>query len=245
MINWYTKTATLRQKLLVAFALVGLLSLAAPILIWTQERGVAATLHDPRHRAALFDLSSFTLVAMLAQAGATVLLALGFSRSIYLPYLATIERLEKLAKGDLETPVAYVQFENCVGRAARAIQTWREDARDRLDLQAQAARDAEQVQVQVAELSTAFDRKTEDQTRAIEALAEALDALAAGDLTARVPDAVSDDYVKLRNDFNGAMNALQTAMSGVVGNVHGMSNGGARDHRRRRRPVASHRTAGR
>ena len=224
MINWYMKTATLRQKLLLAFAAFGVLSLAVTALIWTQEAGIASTLRDPRHRAALVGAANLTLVAMVLQTAASALLALGLARSIYPPYLATIERLEKLAKGDLDTPVIFTEHRNCIGRASRAMHTLRADALERLDLQATAAGHGEQMQVQVAELTAAFDRKAQDQTRAVLALAEALDALAAGDLTARVP-ILSDDYVKVRNDFNGAMNALQTAMSGVIGNVHGMGNG--------------------
>ena len=225
MINWYMKTATLRQKLLVAFAVVGVLSLTAALLIWTQERGIAATLQDTRHRAALSGTANLTLLAMLAQAGVTAILALGLTRSIYPPYLATIARLETLAKGDLDTPVGLTEHRNCIGRASRAMQTLRADALERLELQTQATRHAERMQAEIAKLTADFDRKAEDQTRAVQALADALDALAAGDLTARVPVALSDDYAKLRSDFNGAMNALQTAMSGVIANVHGMSNG--------------------
>ena len=225
MIGWYLKSATLRHRLLVAFGLIGVIGPAVVFLIWRQECRIVLTLHDPVHRAALQGLADLTLAAMVAEVVAIAGVAAWMVASLSGPYFATIERLEGLSEGDLQSPVRFTERTNCTGRAARAIQTLRDDGLDRLRLQADAARHGEQMDARVAQLTTAFDRKAEDQTRTVHALAEALDALAAGDLTARMPDALADDYAKLRSDFNGAMNALQTAMSGVIGNVQGMSNG--------------------
>ena len=224
MIGWYLKSATLRHRLLVAFGLIGLIGPAVVFLIWGQERRIVLTLHDVAHRTALQGLADLTLAAMVAEVVAIAGVAAWMISSLSGPYFATIERLERLSAGDLQSPVRFTERTNCTGRAARAIQALRDDGLDRLRLQADAARHGEQMDARVAQLTTAFDRKAEDQTRTVHALAEALDALAAGDLTARVPP-LPDDYAKLGSDFNGAMNALQTAMSGVVGNVRGMSNG--------------------
>ena len=225
MIGWYLNSATLRHRLLVAFGLIGVIGPAVVFLIWRQECRILLSLHDAAHRAPLEGLADTTLAAMAAEIVALAGVAAWMVSSLSGPYFATIARLERLSKGDLESPVRFTERGNCTGRAARAIQALREDGLDRLRLQADAARHSEEMDARVAQLTSAFDRKAADQTRAVEALAEALDALAAGDLTARVRDALAEDYAKLGSDFNGAMNALQTAMSGVVANVHGMSNG--------------------
>ena len=58
-----------------------------------------------------------------------------------------------------------------------------------------------------------------DQSRVVTALAEALGRLAQGDVTARIDTEFPRDYEALRSDFNGAMEALDTALVMVVTNA--------------------------
>jgi methyl-accepting chemotaxis protein len=225
MISWYLKTATLRQRLLVAFTAVGLIGPMAMLLAWRQECDLAPKLHSAVHRAELMGVAHTTLAILAGQAILIAAVASMLIRSISKPYLAVIGRLERLAGGDLTSPVPYTDHTNCTGRAAKALQTLKADGEERLRLKAEADRHAQAVQAKVAQLTEAFERKAAAQTAAVEALAEALDAMAAGDLTTRVTADLDEDYAKLKSDFNGAINALQGAMAGVVGNVGGMSNG--------------------
>ena len=225
MVTWFTRAASLRQKLFLGFALVGVVSLAVTLLIWSQEQAIAATLHGAGHRTALLAAARMTLGGLAVQIAATVALALFLTRIISKPYTATIDRLERMAHGDLDTPVAFTEHRDCTGRAARAILALQRNGQERLSLQADAAEQSGRMQAHVAELAAAFELKSADQTLAVSVLAEGLEALAARDLTFRITTPLGPDHAKLAKDFNAAVDALQGAMSGVVANVTGMSAG--------------------
>jgi len=59
----------------------------------------------------------------------------------------------------------------------------------------------------------------EAQGRVVETLRTSLEKLAEGDLTARIETAFTQDYDRLRVDFNEAASRLQTAMRGVIENA--------------------------
>ena len=225
MIRWYSKQALLRQKLLIAFGGVGLISALGTGVIWARELAVAATLHEAAHRAALTGAAQATALTGVVEAALTALVAVLVASDIAPPFLKTIERMEALARGDLESPVAYADMGNCVGRAAHAIQTFRNDARERLRLQREAVSHGEVMQARIAELTAAFEARSADQTLAVDALAGALEALAAGDLTFRITNPMPGAYAKLGSDYNGALDALQSAMLGVASNIGGMTSG--------------------
>jgi methyl-accepting chemotaxis protein len=106
------------------------------------------------------------------------------------PYVATVERMEQLAAGDLESPVSYTTYQDCVGRLTRAMATFRQQAVD--------LRNDSIIQKDV-----------------VSAMAKALQRLASNDLTARIEQDLPGDYAVLRNDFNCAAAALDSAFKGV------------------------------
>ena len=225
MITWLTKVASLRQKLLVGFAVMGAVSLSFGLTIWSQEQHLSTLMHSPEHHRMLVAAAQFTLIGLTAQAAVTVMLAVLLAQIISRPFNATIDRLETLGRGDLDAPVAYADHRDCTGRAAKAILTLKQNGQERLRLQAEAAEQSGRTAAKIAELTAAFEARSADQTRAVTALAEGLEALAGRDLTHRVTAALSDDYAKLGEDYNAALDALQAAISGVVANVGGMTSG--------------------
>jgi len=60
------------------------------------------------------------------------------------------------------------------------------------------------------------------QQKAMDALAAAVDRLSRGDLAARMDGAVSEEFHKVKSDFNQAVEALQDAMSAVVDTATGV-----------------------
>ncbi len=226
MVTWYVQTASLRQKLLVALAGLVLPSLMLLAAIWWLQPAGAFAASAGNLRLAPQQFSNLILLAIAVQTGLLVAGVI-FTGGISRPYESTIERMERIAMGDLETRVGLTHFSNSLGRAARAMQAFRAGAHERARLQVEAQLAHEQMAARVDELTAAMERQAAGDV-ALQALAEALHALAAGDLTARIPDTLSADFAKVRNDFNGAMAALQTAVAGVAANVRVMS-GGARD----------------
>lgn len=63
------------------------------------------------------------------------------------------------------------------------------------------------------------------QEKVVSGLARGLSDLAAGNLTARIAEPFPGQYETLRSDFNNAMEELQEAMRGIVGNAHGINSG--------------------
>ena len=63
------------------------------------------------------------------------------------------------------------------------------------------------------------------QEKVVSGLARGLSDLAAGNLTARIAEPFPGKYETLRSDFNNAMDELQEAMRGIVGNAHSISSG--------------------
>ena len=87
------------------------------------------------------------------------------------------------------------------------------EATHRAQADARAAHDSQQ-QAQDAE-----------QSLVVEALAGALERLAAGDLTSRIDEAFAGRYAKLRTDFNGAVVRLRDAMSTISATTGGINHG--------------------
>ena len=143
-------------------------------------------------------------VLLAAQGQTTPAYALGFialvsgavtnafaGRIISEPYVATVERMEQLAAGDLDGPIQHSDHEDCIGRMVAAMHAFRENARV---VRANAA-SHEQV---------------------VTTLAEGLSRLAEGDLQYRITGSFPADYERLRGDFNRAMDSLSDAMASVT-----------------------------
>ncbi|TPG48324.1 methyl-accepting chemotaxis protein [Sphingomonas glacialis] len=91
--------------------------------------------------------------------------------------------METLAKGDLDSAVAYTDDEDCVGRMTKAMFKFRA-------------------------LTLARMEEREAVQRIVQLLNEYLHRLTNGDLTVFIEEEVGDDYASLKENFNGASRAL-------------------------------------
>ena len=167
-------------------------------------------------------------VAMAMPDGATFglgLVALAAAVALWLidrvvlgPVRAAADELTRLAAGGEPRPRldGRVDEIGAIGTAALALRRQRLEARE-------AASDAEQGRASaVAERSTdeAQNRTGQaENAEAVRALGAALDRLAQGDLTHRIRTAFPEAYLKLRDDLNGAYEALETALSQISDNA--------------------------
>ena len=223
--DWYIRKAPIKRKLSLAFGAVGAVAVGTTAAIWWQESAIAATLQDPAHRRALADLADLTLAALGIEAVVVVGLAVGFTRCIGMPYVTTVLRMEALAQGDLDSPVRFTDYEDCVGRITRAMQSFRDAAVERAALHAAAAGYQVELDGRLRATETAFEARGRDQQAVVDALARALAALSSGDLAARIEGEVAPDYRKLRDDFDAAVAALQDALTAVAAHVGSMGSG--------------------
>ncbi|MEP9401605.1 methyl-accepting chemotaxis protein [Sphingomonas sp. VNH70] len=141
------------------------------------------------------DAAVWKAAAVLSGLGLLVLVLVGLAsrgigRSLSLPVEALSARMRTLAAGDTDSDIPGIGRRDEIGEMADALQVFRAAA------VVAREREAEQQQV-VAEVGTA------------------LDALARGDLTARIDAEFTGGFAKIRTDFNQAMAALAEAMVAV------------------------------
>jgi methyl-accepting chemotaxis protein len=122
----------------------------------------------------------------------------------------------------------------------RTLLTWRknlaaaqrEHERQQQVQQEMAARLAEEQRAAADERARAAEAKREtdlkiaaEQQSVVNALAQGLSNLSAGDLTFRLDTGFAVEYEKLRGDFNAAVANLQSTMTGIVGASKGIRSG--------------------
>lgn len=188
MIRWFQGDAPIRKKFLTLFWLytaLGAVSVVTTALSSAHpERGTALTL---------------VAAIALAMIGALTLCA---RKLICDPYVNTVVRMERLAKGDFTTSIDYDDFQDCVGRMARAMAIFR---RNGMALEA-----ASQSQIQI-----------------VTALGEGLERLAANDLSHRIDVPFTSEYEQLREDYNRAMVAVEATLAAVAGASSKINRGAA------------------
>lgn len=186
MFSWFREIAPIRVKFRVLVWMQAAFAAATSLAVLLLVEQVIAS-HSV---TALIMGLSCASVAMVAYAG----------KMICDPYVATVERMEQLAAGDLDAPVSYTGYQDCVGRLTRAMATFRQQA---VDLRNDAI----------------------VQKNVVSAMAEALQRLASNDLTARIDDELPGEYEVLRNNFNTAAAALDAALNGVAAAAADILNG--------------------
>jgi len=188
MLSWFEKDAPIRVKfrfLLVVYSLLGLALASAGCYAAVNAQGISSSL----------------IIAIL---GGTALLLPGVTMLagtlICTPYVNTVLRMEALAAGDLDSPIAYTENRDCVGRMTKAMAVFRQSM--------------EKVSV-----------VAQEQTLVQEALATGLDLLAKGDLTHRIEIKFPAEYELLRRDFNKAMDELSSVLGVVAQSTGGVHTG--------------------
>jgi methyl-accepting chemotaxis protein len=210
MLKWFRETAPIRTKMSVAFGLQS--GLIIPVL-------------------ALMTAANFGVVPFnLALACSLVLLVVSYVMGYLLqgavcdPYVATVERMEGLAAGDLESPILFTAHDDCVGRMTKAMHAFRRNAQEKnkadADLLA-SQRLHEEEQVAVGRLAAEKQIALVSST-----LGEGLHCLASGDLTFRLNAPLPPAYEAVRQDFNAALEKLQQTMTILAANTQAIRSGG-------------------
>ncbi|PZQ65746.1 MAG: chemotaxis protein, partial [Phenylobacterium zucineum] len=147
------------------------------------------------------------------------------ARAIGSPVRAMTAVMRKLAAGNNEVEVPATDRKDEVGDMAQAVLSFKEGALQRIRLETEA---------KIAEQAAADQRSASERERAatqaeqqavVNALADGLSKLSAGDLTARIDTAFSGSYEQLRSDFNGALSKLERTLGKIVDESKGISSG--------------------
>jgi methyl-accepting chemotaxis protein len=185
MLEWFEQRAPIRQKF--------------DALLW-----VHCALVCLAGAGTLLALSGFGgTIAMLFPAAAlllTIVTVKTAKKRICDPYVATVVRTEALAAGDLGSPIARTDYQDCIGRLSRAMGVFRDQAVTLRNASAER-------EIMVGALTTA--------------MAE----LARGNLGYRIAAPFPGESEPLRADFNQAVGALAEAMNEVLGSATSIDTG--------------------
>lgn len=186
MLNWFKTQAPIRTKFKVLLVMHSLWATGFVLALIASSGGNAMLANS---------LAFFSFVA-------TVVTVLVSGKLTCDPYVTTVVRMEGLAAGDLDTPIQFNDYGDCVGRMTRAMHVFRDNA------------EAVKAAVTAQEL-------------VVSGLGQGMSHLASGNLTYRITDAFPPDYVRLRDDFNNTMDTLAEAISGVTRSAASITTGAA------------------
>jgi methyl-accepting chemotaxis protein len=153
----------------------------------------------------------------------SVTLSLICRKAVCDPYVTTVVRMEALAAGNLDSPIQFTSYLDCVGRMTKAMQTFRKTAIDKIEADQAAvafAKHAEEERKSAEEAAIA-----EQASLVVGSIGAGLERLAAGDLTFRLATALPAAYEKLRENFNAALDKLQETMTSIANNTQGVRAG--------------------
>ena len=173
-----------------------------------------------RRRAVLQATSAETVRSTIVTliTGAAIILALGaaiaalLSLDVTRGLRRTVDQTRRLAEGDLDTEVTGTAHRNELGDLARALEVFKDNAREtrRLTAEAEAKR---------AEDSARTEREMAKQQRVVNEITSGLTRLAAGDLTRRIESPANNpfpvEYDALRNAYNDVVEQL----AGIVSRI--------------------------
>src|SRR5690606_17818334 len=147
-------------------------------------------------------------------------LAVFVMRRLLSPLNRATAAMNRLAEGHVDVELAGVDRADEIGDLARAFRNFRENLIARRDAEAEEQRNRDRV-AEIQSMSDAERIAELNRTKtAVDALAEALDRLAQGDLASRITTSFDGEYDRLRTNFNQSADRLQAAMVDITGVSH-------------------------
>jgi methyl-accepting chemotaxis protein len=150
------------------------------------------------------------------------------------PLVRLGDNMKVLAEGDLTTEIAGQERGDEVGVMAKAVQVFKDNA---LALKTAEEKSAEQQRAAEEQRRAADEeRRRNEQARAeaaeqvarvVASLGAGLERMAKGDLSYRLSDQFAAEYIKIRDDFNGAIGQLQHTISAIVSSTREVTNASA------------------
>ncbi len=157
-----------------------------------------------------------TIIGSAVIALLSLVMFIAFAISLSRPIRDLTLAMKRLAAGDLKSGIDGMGRLDEIGAMASAVQVFKDNA-----LALEQATESQRKM----EAATATDRKrheaerqklAQQQEEVVQALAAALERLSDGDLTSHIDAAVASEYMKLKDDFNSAVERLRQTMTVVA-----------------------------
>jgi methyl-accepting chemotaxis protein len=150
------------------------------------------------------------------------------------PLVGLGDNMTLLTEGDLTTEIAGQERGDEIGSMAKAVQVFKDNA---LALKAAEAKSAEQQHAADEQRRAADEERRRNEAaraeaaaqvaRVVESLGAGLERMAQGDLSYRLNDNFAAEYIKIRDDFNGAIGQLQQTIGAIVSSTREVTNASA------------------
>ena len=177
--------------------------------------------------------ASLTAIIVAAAAnGGLILAVIAISflvvRSITRPLAGLSDSMGRISAGDLDLTIPGQALNDEIGAMSRALQVFQDGAREKIRIEAEMERDRSMSESERAERETANAAEAEATAQAVAAFADALDRLAAGDLTVTIGTPFTADLDNLRINFNTTVERLSDTLFQVHAAIDTI-NSGARE----------------
>ena len=150
------------------------------------------------------------------------------------PLVRLGDNMKLLTEGDLTTEIAGQERGDEIGFMAKAVQVFKDNA---LALKTAEAKSAEQQRTADEQRRAADEERRRNEAaraeaaaqvaRVVESLGAGLERMAEGDLSYRLNDNFAAEYIKIRDDFNGAIGQLQQTISAIVSSTREVTSASA------------------
>lgn len=127
--------------------------------------------------------------------------------------------MQRLSAGDLSVQVPDTDRRDEVGQMARTVMVFKDNGIERHRIEEIAKKTQEEIDSERTRNESVRAEMSKAQAQVVEALADGLEQLAAGDLEFRIAQNFQESYEKLRLDFNRAIDALQHTMQRIHKNA--------------------------
>ena len=124
-----------------------------------------------------------------------------------------------LARGDYSVGVPHIEERNEIGEMARSVEVLKANAVERERLQAERAAAREAGERERERTAAERARRAAEQAEAMQGLGAGLRQLASGDLTAKLEDGFTAEFVGVRDDFNASVAELAQMIETVVTSI--------------------------
>ncbi|MEY9722566.1 methyl-accepting chemotaxis protein [Sinorhizobium fredii] len=169
--------------------------------------------------AAAVDTDRLSMAATTSSVISVALLAAGlwyFRRRAVQPLAAMSSYMETLAAGDYSRAVPFSDRADEIGAVAKSVAVFREAAIERRTMRERAEDERRRREEQEAVLREQRAVEERDRRTVIDQLSGGLGRLSTGDLTAQIEAGFAPDFERLRSEFNGSVEQLAQAISGVL-----------------------------
>ncbi len=132
---------------------------------------------------------------------------------------AVRQSMQRIMSGDLHNAVPATERGDEIGEMARAAESFRLAAIDKLNLESQTESERRQSDAERREREAAKLADSEALNAAVDALGHGLNRLAAGDVTAAIDQPFKPELERLRSDFNQTTAILRKTMTDISQNT--------------------------